>query len=216
MRILILVSILMSSCVAQPHRTGIADPWIPPDDMNLNEFTAYLITEGSSWALSQREILRPTSIALSVDYRNQYAAYFHPETLDVVRHQLVDAIENPGFYDDLSERGLEIPLDFSKMDGIAFVDTIAISKQDLDELDLTRLMFHECVHVAQYKYLGVAEFLSQYVHGWANNGFDYFAIPLERQAYELERRFSRGEVFSVEHIIAETLGQSTGRLAVDD
>jgi len=176
--------------------------------MNLNAFLAYLVTEGSSWILSQREILRPTSTTLSVDYRDRYVAYFRPKTLDAVRHQLVDIIENPGFYDELSERGLDIPLDFSRMDGIAFVDTISISRQNLRELDLTRLLFHECVHVAQYRYLGVAEFVSQYVDGWANGGFNYFAIPLEIQAYELEQRFSRGEIFSVEDAVAESFDQS--------
>ena len=216
MRALILASILMSACVAEPHRTGNLDPWIPPDDMNTDEFIAYLVAEGSSWILSQRDALRPTSATLSVDYKDRYSAYFQPETLAAVRYQLVDVIENPGFYDDLSERGLDKPLDFSKMAGIAFVDTIAISRRYLHESDLTRLLFHECVHVAQYQHLGVAEFLSQYVQGWANNGFDYFAIPLERQAYELDQRFSRGEIFSVEQTIAETLGRSTGRLAVDD
>jgi len=176
--------------------------------MNLDAFLAYLIAEGSSWILSQREILRPTSATLSVEYRDQYGEYFRPETLDAVRHRLVDLIENPGFYDELIERGLDIPLDFSKMDGIAFVDTISISRQNLQEVDLTRLLFHECVHVAQYEYLGVAEFVSQYIHGWANYGFDYFAIPLEMQAYELERRFSRGEIFSVEDAVAKSLDQS--------
>lgn len=208
MRTLLLASILLISCVAQPSRTGNFEPWTPPADMKLNAFLAYLITEGSSWILSQREILRPTSATLSVDYRDRYAAYFRAETLDAVRHHMVDLIKNPGFYDELSERGLDMPLDFSKMDGIAFVDTISISRQNLRERNLTRLLFHECVHVAQYEYLGVAEFVSQYVHGWANNGFDYFAIPLERQAYELEQRFSRGEIFSVENAIVETLDQS--------
>ncbi len=207
-RTLFLASILLISCATQPYRTGNFDPWTPPTDMNLNAFLAYLVTEGSSWILSQREILRPTSTTLSVDYRDRYAAYFRPKTLDAVRHQLVDIIENPGFYDELSERGLDIPLDFSRMDGIAFVDTISISRQNLREVDLTRLLFHECVHVAQYRYLGVAEFVSQYVDGWANGGFNYFAIPLEIQAYELEQRFSRGEIFSVEDAVAESFDRS--------
>jgi len=179
--------------------------------MNPDEFIAYLIAEGSSWILSQRDTLRPTSAKLPDDLRDQYSAYFQPETLDTIRYRLVDEIENPGFYDDLSERGVEIPLDFTKMDGIAFVDTIAIAKHNHHEFDWARLLFHESVHVAQYRHLGVAEFMSQYVRGWADNGFDYFSIPLERHAYELDRRFSQGEVFSVEQTISETFSQSMGR-----
>jgi hypothetical protein len=42
--------------------------------------------------------------------------------------------------------------------------------------------------------LGVPAFAGRYVEGWAQSGFDYFAIPLERQAYELQNRFERGEL----------------------
>ena len=199
----LLASILLVSCMAQSNRTARIEPWTPPADTNLdlNTFKAYLMTEGSSWILSQRERMRPTSAKLATEHTDSYAAYFEAETLDAVRYTLVDTIENPEFYDDLAARGIEKPLDFSQMVGIAFVDTIAISEQHLDTPDLTRLLFHECVHVAQYRLLGVEEFISQYVNGWANHGFDYFAIPLEVQAYELERRFARGEVFSVEDTV---------------
>ena len=205
MRTLIVAAVLLASCVAGPYRTGAITPWAPPDDMNQDEFLTYLVAEGSSWVLSQRDTLRASSAELSNDERERYARYFESETLDAVRYAFVDGITNPGFYDELAARGVEIPLDFTEMQGIAFVDTIAISRRGLREQDRARLLFHECVHVAQYRHLGVAEFMSQYVQGWADNGFDYFAIPLERQAYELDRRFSQGEVFSVEQFIAETL-----------
>ncbi len=209
MRIILLTTILLLTCVPQPDKTVQFGRWTPPDDMKLDRdtFLSYLITEGSTWILSQREILRPTAATLSDDYRERYALYFRPETLDKATYQLVDRIENPGFYDELTKQGMDIPLDFSKMEGITFVDTISIVKHKLQKLDLTRLLFHECVHVAQYDYLSPETFVSQYVHGWAENGFDYFAIPLEKQAYELERRFARGETFSVEDVVAATFNQ---------
>jgi hypothetical protein len=56
------------------------------------------------------------------------------------------------------------------------------------------------VHVVQYRILGVAAFVRRYVLGWANNGRRYEAIPLERDAYELQARFESnpGRPFSVE------------------
>ncbi len=62
----------------------------------------------------------------------------------------------------------------------------------------------------QYGVLGVDEFARQYVRGFATGGFDYFAIPLERAAFECQRRFeaSSDAVFSV-------LEEVRGRLAVD-
>lgn len=175
--------------------------------MDQDTFLSYLITEGSSWIRSQRETLRPTAAALPDHNREQYGLYFRPETLDKARYQLVDRIGNPGFYSELTRQGMDIPLDFSKMDGITFVDTISVVRYKLYRLDLARLLFHECVHVAQYDYLGAETFVSQYVHGWAENGFDYFAIPLEKQAYELEQRFAQGEIFSVEETIAASLSK---------
>lgn len=204
MRMLLLAALLLASCTAGSYRSGEIGPWTPPSDMKTDELIAYLIAEGCAWVQVQRDILRPTADQLSVDLKEQYSAYFQPETLKMIRYRLVDEIENPDFYADLSDRGVDIPLDFRKMDGIAFVDTIAIANRNHHESDWARLLFHESVHVAQYQHLGSAEFMTQYVHGWAENGFDYFAIPLERQAYELDRRFAQGQVFSVEQAVADS------------
>jgi hypothetical protein len=49
----------------------------------------------------------------------------------------------------------------------------------------------------------VGEFAIQYVKGWAQYKFDYFAIPLEREAYDLQERFAEASSasFSVESIV---------------
>lgn len=172
-------------------------------DQTLDEFLAYLITEGSAWIGRQRERLRPTASNLQDEQIEHLSAHFRPETLGTVRYQLIDHIENPAFYEELIRNGIDIPLDFSQMVGITFYDTISISRKKLRRQYLIRLLFHECVHVAQYRHLGVAAFISRYVQGWADHGFNYFTIPLERQAYELERRYAQGEIFSVEEEVAE-------------
>ena len=53
--------------------------------------------------------------------------------------------------------------------------------------------------MVQYDVLGVDEFAQQYVRGFAAGGFDYFAIPLERAAFECQARFEAnpGGVFPV-------------------
>jgi len=55
-------------------------------------------------------------------------------------------------------------------------------------------LFHELVHVAQYETMGMRGFLTTYVRGWLENGREYFAIPLEVEAYELQELFERGEL----------------------
>jgi len=50
------------------------------------------------------------------------------------------------------------------------------------------LLFHELVHVEQYRQLGISRFSELYVRGFLNGG-GYEAIPLEVNAYTLEGRF---------------------------
>jgi hypothetical protein len=48
-------------------------------------------------------------------------------------------------------------------------------------------------------------FMHDYVRGLADNAFDYFSIPLERQAYAIEKRTATGERFLVEPVLTEML-----------
>jgi len=61
------------------------------------------------------------------------------------------------------------------------------------------LLFHELVHVEQYRHLGIPRFSDLYVRGFLNGG-SYEAIPLEINAYTLGGRFEFDpqRVFSVE------------------
>jgi hypothetical protein len=97
-------------------------------------------------------------------------------------------------------------MDFSRMDGITFIDTVIVVDSCWPPTD--SLMFHELVHVAQYRLLGVHEFARRYVYGWAENGFVYEAIPLEAQAFELQGRFDAhaSAPFCVENEIRRSLG----------
>jgi hypothetical protein len=60
------------------------------------------------------------------------------------------------------------------------------------------LLFHELVHVEQYRQLGIPRFSELYVRGFLTGG-SYEAIPLEVNAYALEARFraDQAKQFSV-------------------
>ena len=60
------------------------------------------------------------------------------------------------------------------------------------------LLFHELVHVEQYRQLGIPRFSELYVRGFLN-GASYVAIPLEVNAYTLGGRFENNpaQQFSV-------------------
>ena len=61
------------------------------------------------------------------------------------------------------------------------------------------LLFHELVHVEQYRQLGIVRFSELYVRGFLNGG-SYEAIPLEINAYSLGARYQKSPdaYFSVE------------------
>ena len=97
--------------------------------------------------------------------------------------------------------GVKGVLEMSSIGAITLVDLIAYP----DRISRSTL-FHELVHVVQYQVLGLRRFADLYVCGFLNHG-GYDGIPLERQAYELENRFSRNpkKIFSVEEDVVRRL-----------
>ena len=69
------------------------------------------------------------------------------------------------------------------MAAITFFDTVVSHETFTDAL-----LFHELVHVEQYRQLGVPKFADLYLRGFVNRG-GYFEIPLEQQAYMLGRQY---------------------------
>ena len=90
--------------------------------------------------------------------------------------------------------GLKGILATSAIGAITLVDVVA-SPEDID----VDTLFHELVHVVQFRVLGLREFARLYVRGFFK-GSGYDGIPLERQAYALGERFERHpeQIFSVE------------------
>jgi len=73
------------------------------------------------------------------------------------------------------------------------------------------LLFHELVHVEQYRQLGIPRFSDLYVRGFLKGG-SYEAIPLEVNAYTLGGRFEQNPArqFSVADEVRSWLAE--GRL----
>jgi hypothetical protein len=69
-------------------------------------------------------------------------------------------------------------------------------------------LFHELVHVEQYRQLGIPRFPELYVHRFLNRG-SYEAIPLEVKSYSLEDRFRRDprRTFSVQAEVGQWLAE---------
>ena len=168
----------------------------------------FLIDQGKQWIAAERAARYPHAHPLSDQLRRQLASYFPANILDIVRIQFALEVPNPPFYAQLVSAGRPMPLDFSQMAGITFIDTVLIAQPKVTPNRLTPLIFHECVHVVQYALLGLDQFIDCYVTGWAKNGRQYDRIPFEAEAYQLEAAFtqSRGTAFSVETMVRKSLG----------
>jgi hypothetical protein len=177
--------------------------------VNTDELIKYLIDEGYKWIMDQRNLHFPTAQELTEPDRKSLEPYFEPEILISARIRLVELIENPQFYLEILKLSIPNLVDFRQMAGITFVDCILISRKfTYDQQAWTSLLFHEMVHVAQYRLLGTKRFAELYVIGWAQNGFEYERIPLERQAYNLQREFDEGKgPFAVAGLLKQEFGR---------
>jgi len=133
----------------------------------------------------QREKYAPRAIPLSTQQRAPLEPFFAREVLDNVRVLVLEGerVQNPEFYPMLRGLGFTNLPDQSGMGAITFSDVV-VSHEPFRN----GLLFHELVHVEQYRQLGISRFSELYVRGFLNGG-GYEAIPLEVNAYTLEGRF---------------------------
>lgn len=141
----------------------------------------------------QRAAFLGQAVPISVEHREALQAFFPADVLEMVRVVRGRAPE-PKFYAGLRVMGIRNAPPFSEMAGITFQDVVV----HIEPLTLP-LLFHELVHAVQYKHLGLRGFAEHYVRGFLTGG-SYEEIPLEKQAYELEAKFteSPASAFSVE------------------
>jgi hypothetical protein len=138
--------------------------------------------------------------ALSTEQRAPLRGFFSDSLLDIVRTRVLinERLSNPGFFAMAHSLGISDLPDFSSVEAVTF-ESVVVSHVPFSD----GLLFHELVHVEQYRQLGVSRFAELYVRGFLFNG-GYEGIPLERNAYELGGKFESApnDVFSVEDSVA--------------
>jgi hypothetical protein len=145
---------------------------------------------------AQRHEAESHALNLSSAQIRLLQGFFRKDVLDTTRLLVLGVTrgENPPFYSLLREMGFKSLPDFSQMAAITFGDVV-VRHQPVT----TGLLFHELVHVEQYRQLGIRRFAELYVRGFFTGG-GYDGIPLELKAYQLGERFERSPQtpFSVE------------------
>jgi hypothetical protein len=156
------------------------------------------------YILASRKKYLPKATALSAEQLVPLRAYFPAEVLDQSRVLVLNGkrIQDPSFYSMARIMGIRNLPSFSDVAAVTFVDVI-VSHEEFTP----SLLFHELVHAVQYVELGPKQFSSLYVNGFIKGG-SYEEIPLEKNAYELESRFSASQngAFSVRDEVRNWIG----------
>ena len=165
-------------------------PRLTPDQIGqVSGLVAQYIT-------TQREKYAPRAVPLSAQQKGLLKGFFSAEVLDGTRLLVLrgERVGNPDFYPMLRSLGFNNLPDQSTMRAITFSDVVVSHEAFSDGL-----LFHELVHVEQYRQLGIPRFSEFYVRGFLNGG-SYEAIPLEVNAYTLGGCFESEprRMFSVE------------------
>jgi hypothetical protein len=159
----------------------------------------------AEYIASQRDRFLGRSAKLSNAQKDAIAAFFRADLLETTPIVVLeeDRIGNPDFYAMLEGMGFSNLPDFARMAAVTFKDVVA-SHEPFSK----GLLFHEFVHVEQYRQLGVLRFAELYVRGFLNGG-GYDGIPLEINAYDLGSRFEAhpDRAFSVEAEVASWIRQ---------
>jgi hypothetical protein len=156
------------------------------------EQTASFVQAVAAYIRTQREAYRPNAAPLA--FSDIWLRFFAASDLERIRilQPGQESVPNPPFYADLAKMGFTSLPNFTTMAAITFDDVVVFHEP------LTpQLIFHEMVHIVQYRLLGIDEFARLYVRGYLHGG--YSGTPLEICAYELDGRFIMGSVgFDVE------------------
>ena len=165
---------------------------------------------GVRWMERNRSRHRQAAGPISPEGLRILAPFFPAETLAVARVAIVPHLSVSRILRLARRLGISA-VDVDRVLGITFLDTIVVPRHRADpaEVDGVPLstLFHELVHVEQARQLGAHGFVARYVRGWLDGGRMYEAIPLERDAYALERRVraAPGEPFDVAAEVARRL-----------
>jgi hypothetical protein len=150
----------------------------------------------AQYIAGQRNHFFPRASHLTSAQKAAMAAFFRPDVLETTRLLVLEKerIANPDFYAGLWTLGFSNLPDFELMAAVTF-QNVVVSHEPFSD----GLLFHELVHVEQYRQLGVPRFAELYVRGFLAGG-GYYGIPLEMNAYALGDRFESDphRTFSVE------------------
>ena len=173
-------------------------PLGPASSLVLNASSRLLALPVAAYIHLHRARFGSTGYPLSAEQFAQMSTYF--SAADLHRVRIIEARPLPV----LGHRTWRVAHSCGLTLNPAHVEAITFGHVILAQGQLApRTLFHEIVHVVQYRLLGVYQFAARYMHGYLRGGYD--AIDLERCAYSLDARYDLGERFDAESAIRQWL-----------
>ncbi len=204
--------LLFCLLVATSHCARGSEPLSAAAQELRRDELGFLIREAQAWVKGERERHRPKAQPLTEDEKRRLADFFPEDVIANARIRVVNGLENPAFFSAYEELGKPFPLDVSNAVGMALGDTVLLARSHGGVGTEARLsvLFHELVHLTQYRLHGIDGQLERYVKALAGNTFSYRANPYEDQAFDLQWRFDRepSRVFSVEDEVQQRFGDA--------
>lgn len=163
---------------------------------------------GPVWVSHRRFEYRPGSRYLSENEKVALAGFFAEDLLESVRVAEVGCIKAPWVFRAAAKVRVARSLWPELLAGLALDDLVVVRQEGTRPAPMS-LLFHELVHVVQYRVLGVRGFTREYIRQWATAGFDYLSLPMEMDAFEMQARFEERpeERFAVEAVVRGRLGR---------
>jgi hypothetical protein len=168
---------------------------------------------GVRWLERNRSRHRDAAGPISDEALRALEPFFPTETLAVARIAIVPRLSLSRLLGLARRLGISA-VDADRILGITYLDTIVVPRHRSDPAEADGIplstLFHELVHVEQVRQLGARGFVERYLRGWLDGGRRYEAIPLERDAYALARRFQSApnEPFDVAGEVARLLAEA--------
>jgi len=204
--------LLLCLLVATSHCARGSEPLSAAAQELRQDELGFLIREAQAWVKEERDRHRSVAQPLTEEEKRQLAGFFPEDVIANARIRVVNALEDPGFFSAYEELGKPFPLDVSNAVGLALGDTVLLARSHGGVGTEARLsvLFHELVHLTQYRLHGIDGQLERYVKALVGNDFSYRSNPYEDQAFELQWRFNRepDRVFSVEDAVQRRFGDA--------
>ncbi|MGA2430615.1 MAG: hypothetical protein ABSH13_19115 [Candidatus Acidiferrum sp.] len=177
----------------------MATPHLPSEQVSrISELVAEYISD-------QRRRFVRLAANLPSTHKERLTGFFRQDLLETTRTVVLEKerIDNPSFYSILKPLGFSNLPDFALMAAVTYQDVVVSHEPFSDGL-----LFHELVHVEQYRQLGVPSFSALYVRGFLRGG-GYDGIALEINAYDLGGRFEADprKTFSVGKEVSTWIAQ---------